>query len=306
MDKKNLEEQLKEDFKNRDRVISVLTKDGKFRIAAIKNTNTAKTAQKRHNLPKVPTFLLSRQLAAASMLAVFLKGEERVILEADGNGFIHKVYAEAIQVGEVRGFVDYNEAMLNEQYDSLFELFGGGTYKVSRILYSESEPVTGVVPLQVGDISSDLSYYFFKSEQIPSLVVLDTSFDNEDKIEISSGLIIQAMPGVTKEDLLQVDEVVRNIDSINAILRDDPNLENMLHKILPYDFDLMKHYAIDFYCRCSKEAFIDKLVTFELDEIKQMQAEGQNEMVCRYCNAHYYLDDEDFDKIITAIQAKKN
>jgi molecular chaperone Hsp33 len=306
MDKDKLKEQLKKDFKNRDRVISVLTKDGKFRIAAIRNTNTALTAMHRHNLPKLPAFLLARQLAAASMMAVFLKGEERVILEADGNGFIKKVFAEAIQVGEVRGYVDYDSNLINMKYDSLLQLFGEGTYRVSRILYSKTEPVTGIVPLQTGDIASDLSYYFFKSEQIPTLVILDTSFDDLDEIKMSSGMLIQAMPGTTNEDLIKIDEIVRGVDSINAFLEKDPNLENMLRKIIPYDFEIMKHYATDFYCRCSKDTFIDKLVTFGVNEIKQMQEQGQNELVCNYCNAHYYLDDEDFKKIITAIQAKQN
>ena len=299
-------EQLKQDFKHRDKVISVLAKDGKFRIAAIKNTNTAKTTQQKHNLPQLPAFLLVRQLAAASMLAVFLKGEERIILEADGDRFIRKVFAEAIQVGEVRGFVDYNKEVKNNKYESLIDVFGNGNYKVTRILYSKSEPVTGIVPLQKGDISSDLSYYFFQSEQTPSLVILDTSFNDNNEIDMSAGLIIQAMPGTTKNDLLKIDEIVAGIDSLNEILKNDPNLENMLHKILPFDFDIMKHYATDFYCRCSKDTFIDKLVTFGLDEIKQMQAKGHNELVCRYCNAHYYLDENDFDTIITTIQAKQN
>ncbi len=306
MDTEQLKEQLKKDFKNRDRVISVLTKDGKFRIAAIKNTNTAKTAQQRHKLPQLPAFFLARQLAAASMLAVFLKGEERIILEAEGDGFIHKVFAEAIQVGEVRGFVDYNEAMLSEKYNSLKELFGNGNYKVTRILYSKAEPVSGIVPLQKGDISSDLSYYFFQSEQTPSVVILDTAFNDDNQIEMSSGIIIQAMPGTIKDDLLKIDEIVGKIESLNNILKEDPDLEKMLHQIIPFDFDIMKHYATDFYCRCSKDTFIDKLVTFGLDEIKQMQAEGHNELVCQYCNAHYYLDDKDFENIISTIQAKQN
>ncbi len=307
MTQENIKEKLKEEFKNRDRVISVLTTDGKFRIAAIKNTNSAKTAQQKHNLPQLPAFLLARQLAAASMLAVFLKGEERIILEAGGDGFIHKVFAEAIQVGEVRGFVVLNEELQNKKHNSLNELFGtNSNYKVTRILYSKNEPVTGIIPLRKGDISSDLSFYFFQSEQTPSLVILDTSTDDKGQIEMSSGIIIQAMPGTTHQDLLEIDKIVSKIDSLNSILKDEPNLENMVKQIIPFDFNVMKHYATDFYCRCSKDTFVNQLVTFELDEIKQMQAEGHNELICQYCNTHYYLDDKDFSNIISTIQAKQN
>ena len=105
-------EELKEFLKKRDRIISVLAKDGKFRASIIKNTFSAQTAQQKHNLRGVPSYLLARQLAAASMMAIFLKGEERVILEADGSGPIQKVFAEASQVGEVRGFVAYDPKQL--------------------------------------------------------------------------------------------------------------------------------------------------------------------------------------------------
>ncbi len=299
-------EQLKQKFRNRDRVISIITEDGKFRIAAIKNTNTARTAQEKHNLPRLPAFFLARQLAAASMMSIFLKGEERIILEADGNGFLRKVFAEAIQVGEVRGFVDYDNTMLKEKYNSLKELFNDGTYKVTKILYSESEPITGIVPIQQGDTASDLSYYFFKSEQIPSIVILDTYFDDDDKIKMSSGIIIQSMPGVTHDDLVKVDKWVNKIKSLNRILEKDPNLENLVKQIVPVEFDVLKNNATDFFCRCSKDSFIDKLVTFDIAEIEQMRQNQQDELVCQYCNAHYYLTDKDFDKIITTIKARNN
>jgi molecular chaperone Hsp33 len=98
-------EQIKTHFRKRDRVISVLSEDGFFRVAIINNTQAAITAQQKHKLASAPAELLSKQLAAASLIAVFLKGEERVILETMGDGPISKVYTEAIQVGESRGFV---------------------------------------------------------------------------------------------------------------------------------------------------------------------------------------------------------
>ena len=60
-----------EHIRLRDRVVRAISKDGKFRISAIKNTKSAVEAQKRHNLSYLPAFLLARALAAASMMSSF-------------------------------------------------------------------------------------------------------------------------------------------------------------------------------------------------------------------------------------------
>ena len=41
------------------------------------------------------------------------------------------------------------------------------------------QPYTGQCALQTGEIASDLSYYFLKSEQIHSLVALGVTQDNK-------------------------------------------------------------------------------------------------------------------------------
>lgn len=299
----------KQEFANRDRVVSGLTIDGRFRIAAIKNNKTVKDAQQKHNLPAIPALLLARQLTAASLLAVFLKGEERIILEASANGPIQNVFAEAIQVGEVRGFVRYSNDIINYNiYDNtnFLQLFDEGTYKVTRILYNKTEPITGIVPIVSGDISSDLTYYLFQSEQVPSAVILDTDLTDTGLVNMSSGLIIQAMPGTTVNDLKELNKHLTSIKPLNSLLAEQADLVSVLKQIIPYEFNVFKNDPVDFFCRCSKEAFMSKLITFGIDEIKSLKDEKKNELVCQYCNKHYYLEDQDFNNLITTLQAKQN
>ena len=44
-------------------------------------------------------------MSAASLIASGLKGEERIQLIARGKGEVKTVYAEALQLGEVRGYL---------------------------------------------------------------------------------------------------------------------------------------------------------------------------------------------------------
>ncbi len=290
----------------RDRVVSVLTVDGKFRISAIKNTFTARTAQERHNLPEIPALLLARALSSASLLAVFLKGEERIIIDVVGDGLVQKVSAEAIQVGEVRGFVDYDskvKSIPNEQFDSVL---GSGIFRVIRILYNEPEPIVGIVELIRGDISSDLNYYFSKSEQIVSVVLLDADTDETGKIVNSCGMIVQSMPDATEQDNELMLKHLQSIERLTKYIDLKSDLPSELTKLIPRGFQILKNDRVDFFCRCSKEGFINKLLLMEYSDIQEMQKMGQNELVCRYCNEHYYLTDADFDRISKIIMAKMN
>lgn len=297
---------LKQKYKNRDRFIRVMTKDGHFRAVAIRNSETAKIAQQKHNLSHIPAVFLGRALAAASMLAAFLKGEERISIDLSGNGPISKVFAEALQVGEVRGYVNTSVPQENIQIDRLTDALGEGNLKVVRILYNRNEPIQGIVPLANGDIASDLANYFINSEQIPSAVLLDCDIDNNGMISQSGGIIVQAMPGAKNEEIEKVVYSLAKLKSICDLYAKDISPEELLSLALPYEYDILKTSPVDFYCRCSKEIFKNKLMTLNIDEIQGMKDAGENELTCHYCNEHYYLEDKDFDDLLTNMKAKQN
>lgn len=295
-----------EKHQEKSRVISVLASNGHFRVSAIKNTNVALEAQKRHSLPEVPALLLARALSAASLLAVFLTGEERVIIDAIGEGLVSKVTAEAIQVGEVRGYCEYSPMVTKLRKGEFDTALGNGIFRVMRILYNEPEPIQGIVQLVRGDISSDLNFYFAKSEQIFSIAMLDADTDEEGKISNSCGIIVQAMPGVTEKEKDEVIEKIQNLERLTDIIHPRDDLQEVLKKILPWNFTLLKNDRVDFFCRCSKESFLEKLLTLSYNDIKEMQEMGHNELVCQYCNAKYYLDEKDFNYLLTTIKARTN
>lgn len=295
-----------EALKQRDRVVRAISEDGHFRITCIKNTNSAKEAQRRHNLPYPAAFLLARALAGASMMASFLKGQERISLEFQGNGLIEKVFAEALQVGEQRGFVEFSEELFATELKSISELLRNGILKVVRILYNRNEPITSVIKLYNGDIASDLAYYYLKSEQIPTAVILDVNFDDNGIIKQSGGLMVQAMPGTKKKDIENVYEHLKNIEPFVGYLEDGLRPDEIIKQVIPFTIKVVSSTQVDFFCRCSKETFIEKLLTLNINDIKEMQSEGQNELVCRYCNEKYYLDEKDYEYIINTINTKMN
>ncbi len=298
--------QLEKLYRERDRAVRVLSKNGKFRAVAIKNSISALTAQKRHNLPYLAAFMMARTMSAASCLAMFLKGDERIVVEAEGNGPINRVYAEAIQVGEVRGFVNLAPDAGERKIEDLSEALGLGLFKVTRYIYDSNEPVQGVIPLHGGDIASDLSYYYHQSEQIPSAVILDTTFDDDGYLKQSGGIIVQAMPGATDEDNKEIYEALVKVTSLAEYYEKGLSPLDVMKEVLPFEFELVKSSQVDFFCRCSKDNFLGKLKTLGLDEIRDMRKEGDNELVCHFCNEKYIIDDEDFDVLEAELLANNN
>lgn len=296
----------KSNFQKRDRVIRILSKDGHFRGVGVKNSGMALDAQLRHNLEAIPAYFLAKTLAASTLLSAFLKGEERVSVEIDGSNYITKIYSESIQVGETRGFIrvnkNYDVNLLKRMDDAL----GKGKIKVSRILYNRTEPIIGITELAQGDISTDLAYYFSQSEQIPSAVLLDASIDENGKISQSGGIIIQAMPQAPLKEIVRITERLYDLPPISKLLAEGATIEEIIREATDFDFEIIKHSPVDFYCRCSKESFLTHLVALGADEIRDMKKQGQTELVCQYCNQKYVIDENDFERILTEIQAKSN
>lgn len=306
MSNKELVENLKRQYRTRDRVSRVISEDGLFRAVAVRNTNTAIEAQKRHNLGYMPAYLLARIFSSATMMSAFLKGEERIIIEAKGDGPIKRVYGEALQVGETRGFVEFADDASEKPIVNIADALGNGVLKISKILFNKPEAVTGTVELVKGDIATDLANYFTSSEQIPTAVILDVDFDDNGLIKQSGGIMVQALPGASEEKILEVYSSLQKIDSLTKYYNDDLNAKDLLKEVLNFPHKEVNSAIVDFFCRCTKEGFMGKLLTLGSEEISQMQKEAHNELVCVYCNNKYELGTEDFDILIAEAQAKEN
>lgn len=287
---------------NRDRSIRFISKNGEFRAVLIKSTNLSRIAAEKHNLVGTSAILLSKVMTSAALISSTLKGEERAIVDVNTNSYYQRVSGEANQNGEVRGYIQTNENATNTDWN-----LSDGYFRVTRILYDYADPITGVIELQDGDIDANLSYYYYKSEQIPAGIIISSESDSVGTIDYAGGLMVQAMPGYNRKDLERIYETISKIGSLQeALLCDDKaSIEFIINK-LPFEFEVVKSQILDFFCRCSKEKFLNKLELIDIEELKEMLSLKQNELVCHYCNSHYYITNEELENLILQKSAIQN
>ena len=298
----------KEDFQFKDRLIKGITEDGNFKISVIKTTDVVKEARSRHNLSVLNTVLLGRAMTATMLLASELKKEERVQLRMDGDGPVKSIIAEANSLGEIRGYVGEPSAELDYSNPNLQigDGIGLGILTFTKTLYNEAEPRTSTIELATGDVNSDVAHYLAQSEQIPSAVILDVGISENGDVSEAGGLLLQRLPGAPDGQIDMLQERLGSFPSINELLADGQYIDEIMKKaVSPIKVKELSRQLVDFFCRCSKDRFMDALSMLSYDDLKDMEGESQ-EVVCHYCNNKEEISKEDIAKLITEAQAKLN
>lgn len=330
----------------RDYVVNGMTTDGLFRVALIDNTQIVNHAQQRfqyyiknQQTTAQAISLYGKTLSSSALLSSFLKGEERIHVEAAGSGLLSQISAESIQVGETRGFMSFDENSTTSKDSILLNAEKSpGIFSVQKILYDNAKPSISSVILQHGTISDELFDFFKSSEQVPTAVHIDTVMymNDERKIQclFSYGMIVQALP-VKDEDIAkqQQDMLADLQEHFKSFSKRFKNLENTrekLHEQLfvpdlgsgsavlfdypnlpPLKVETIRYKPIDFMCRCSMKGILEGFASLGTETVAEMQqdAKEKNEptsAVCTYCNEKYIINDQEYENIYHMIKEKQN
>tara|TARA_R110000868_G_scaffold306734_3_gene568084 strand:- start:9563 stop:10465 length:903 start_codon:yes stop_codon:yes gene_type:complete len=298
----------REDYEFKDRLIKGITEDGNFKVSVIKTSAVVQEAKERHNLSLLNTVLLGKTLTAAMLLASELKKEERIQLRLDGNGPVGSIIAEANSLGEIRGYVANPEVELDYTNPGVVigDGIGIGILTFTKILYNEAEPRSSSIEIVNGDINSDIAQYLAQSEQIPSAVILDVGIDETGTVTEAGGLLLQRLPGAPEGQIDMLQERLGSFPPIDQLLSDGQYIDEIMSKALsPIKVKELGRQLIDFFCRCSRERFLDALSMLSFEDLKEMEGEGQ-EIACHYCNNREQISKEEISKLLTEAQAKLN
>lgn len=275
--------------------------DGRVRAFAVQTTSITEELRQRHGTTPTTTAALGRTAAAGLLMGAMLKGEEKLTIQVKGGGPIGQIVVDANAKGEVRGYVDNPDVDL--PLNAVGKLDVAGAVGTDGFLYITKdlglkEPYKGSVPIVSGELGEDFTYYFAKSEQTPSVVALGVLVDVDYTVKVSGGFVIQLLPGVTDEEIGEIEAAISGLSSVTTMLDSGKTLEEILQTVLP-SLQILDSQNVVFRCKCSRERVEQTLISLGKDELREMlEEDGTAEVVCHFCNETYRYEREDLQRMI--------
>ncbi|MGT2888552.1 Hsp33 family molecular chaperone HslO [Streptococcus didelphis] len=285
-----------------DKIIKSLSVSGSFRAFILDSTETVKKAQALHGTLSSSTVALGRTLIANQILAGNQKGDSKITVKVIGDSSFGHIISVADTKGHVKGYIQNRGVDIKKTASGevLVGPFMGNGHFVTITDYGTGKPYTSTTPLISGEIGEDFAYYLTESEQIPSAVGLNVLLDENDKVKVAGGFMVQALPGASEEEIARYEERLQAMPAISSLLASDNPSQALLDAIYGDEaYKCLSEDSLSFSCDCSKERFRSALVSLPVSDLEDMITEDQGaEIVCQFCQIAYQFSVEDLEEII--------
>ncbi|HCE67920.1 MAG: molecular chaperone Hsp33 [Geobacteraceae bacterium GWC2_55_20] len=285
-----------------DRMVRALCLSGGIRVLACDATVLAREICLLQETSATASIAMGRGLAGGALLGALLKSGQRIALKFEGNGPLIKLLIEADSDGAVCGCAG-NPAAEVEPQNGRWNVAGligkAGFLTVSKDIGVGGQPYQGLVQLVSSEIGDDLAYYLTESEQTPSAVGLGAALDDNGRIEVCGGFLVQALPKADQSELEKIMERISSAPPLSSMLSEG-GPEGIIRELfgdIPYT--VLETHDIFFRCGCSLDKVERALITMGTKELTDMQADDEGAVVtCEFCRKTYRFDRECLGQLI--------
>jgi len=256
----------------------------------VKLTNSWQTAKLHQRGPENMQQQLGQALSAVVMLSATVKFKGSMILQAQGNGDIKTLVAQATDQRKIRGLIRGQE---NANTASLESMFGQGRL-VLTIETENGAAYQGIVPLQGGNLADALQTYFEQSEQLKTRLWL---FANATQ---AVGLLLQELPAQGNHEAnWEHLEILANTVTEQELF--DLTCEQLLYRLFNQEkVRLFDPEPVEFSCVCSRSNIEKTLFAMGRTDLEEILAErGSIEVTCEFCDRQYHFDKVDVENILS-------
>ena len=286
----------------KDYIVRATAADNQIRAFAATTTQVVEIARQHHNTSPVATAALGRLLTAGAMMGSMMKNDtDMLTLQIRGDGPIQGITVTADSHANVKGYVGNPDVVLPPKNGKLDVggAVGIGLLQVIKDM-GLKEPYSGQTILVSSEIAEDLTYYFANSEQVPSSVGLGVLMEKNNTVRCAGGFIIQLMPFAEEKTISQLEENLKNVTSVTALLDQGYTPEQLLETLLGnLGLEITDTVPTQFYCNCSKKRVEQAVVSIGRKEIQEMIDDGEDiEVKCHFCNTAYRYTVDELKNII--------
>lgn len=289
-----------------DYIIRMSAGNGSVRAFFAYTKNTVGEAQRLHSLSPVATAALGRLLTGAAIMGAMLKNDQDILtITAKGDGPLKGIVVTADNQVNVKGYVYEPIVDLPLKPSGKLDVGGAIGQGVLTVIKDMGlkEPMSGQVPLVSGEIADDLTYYFAKSEQIPSSVALGVLVDTDYSCKEAGGFIIQLMPDTPEEVISAIEKKLPYLEPVTTLLDKGNSPEDIMKMILG-DLDIIfyEKTPVNFKCDCDRTRVEKALISVGKEELKDMLENDKNaNLRCHFCNKEYDFTENDLKELLEKI-----
>ncbi|NOS74299.1 MAG: Hsp33 family molecular chaperone HslO [Methyloglobulus sp.] len=247
------------------------------------------TARQHQHCAENVQLQLGQALTAVALLSATIKFNGSMILQAQGDGPLKTLVAQATHDRKIRGLIRGSDTV---SMGSLQEMFGEGRL-VLTVSPANGQPYQGIVPLQGVNLAAALETYFAQSEQLNTRLWL---FANETQ---ASGLLLQELPSQLndKADWERIEMLASTVTEHEMLELD---CEELLFRLFNEEkVRLFDAEPVEFDCSCSRIKIENALRMLGRQELESvLQERAQIEVNCEFCNKYYRFDRIDVEQIL--------
>lgn len=243
-----------------------------------------------HSYPRAVQAQLGQALAAALLLSATIKFQGALILQAQGDGPLHTLVAQATHQKTLRGIARWHGEVPTDA--GLADIYGSGRL-VLTLQTEGAEPYQGIVGLEGNSLADAIQAYFNQSEQLPTRLWL--AADGER----AAGLLLQEIP-----DQHEAGDGWNRVTLLADSLTDRELLllpgEELLYRLFNEErLRLFEPEPVSFRCSCSRERIEASLRGLGREELEAvLREQGRLEVGCEFCNRRYHFDAVDVQALL--------
>ena len=289
-----------------DYIVRATAASGSIRAFCATTRDLTEYARKCHNTSPVVTAALGRTLTAGAIMGSMQKGEDDLLtIQLRGSGPMKGITVTADSKANVKGYPLVSDVIIPANSKGKLDVSGAIGVGVLSVIKDMGlkDPYVGQVELISGEIAEDLAYYFTSSEQVPSAVSLGVLMNKDNTVKQAGGLIIQALPGASDEQIADLETKLAAIPSMTQMLDDGKSPESILEDILgEWDLQILDTIPTKFLCNCDRERVEKVVISLGREELKKMIDDGEPvELKCHFCNKAYEFSQDELQKIYKAL-----
>jgi molecular chaperone Hsp33 len=292
------------------KLIRGVSKNARFFV--VDSTDVVQKALDIHKCSPTAIDAFGRLLTAGIIMGSTLKGTDILTLRTDTDGQLNNMVVTADSNGGVKGYLSNPTAdvpLKDNGKSDVAGLVGKGILKIIKDM-GLKEPYVGLSEINSGEIAQDIAYYYYNSEQTPTVIALGVKLKDEKTIAYAGGYMVQLLPDAEDSFIDALEEKIQairpmtelmaggmDIKRIAKLLYEDMHSEN--NDKLIEEYEILEEKDVEYSCNCSADKFHRGLITLGKEQLEDIFKEKDDiEAQCHFCGKKYQFTKKDFEDIL--------